>query len=396
VDACTPFNPLEERGNQTRVEKRLVFVDILRGWATIVMIEVHVFNAFLISGFKETEWFGILNYVNGLVAPSFLFVAGFVFVIASDRKLEEFRTYGKAFWRQISRIGLIWVVGYALHLPFFSLTRTMNESSTAQWLSFSQSDILHCIAVGMLAIFLGRIFIKSDKVYQWFLVCVGGIAVIIAPLIWDIDFYSILPPMLAGYLDGKTHSLFPLFPWLGFLMFGGVTAFAFKKARGFGKEKEYFIRLSLVGAGLLALGSLLVELPSQLSGVSVAARANPLFFASRIGIIFLLLAACWLYAEWRKTERSFVLDVSKESLLVYTLHLVVIYSEYVNGKSLDHWYGGTLSVMQCIVVTLVLTLAMIIIAQAWSWLKKTSMPWAKYISYATGIFLLMFFIVRKS
>jgi uncharacterized membrane protein len=389
-------NPSNERGNETRVKNRLVFVDLLRGWATIVMIEVHVFNAFLISGFKETEWFGLLNYVNGLVAPGFLFVAGFVFVIVSDRKLEEFRTYGKAFWKQISRIGLIWVVGYALHLPFFSLTRTMYESSAAQWLSFSQSDILHCIAVGMLAIFLGRIIIKSDKTYQWFLIGLGSAAVAIAPLIWDIDFYSRIPALLAGYLDGKSHSLFPLFPWMGFLMFGGVTAFAFKNARGLGKEKEYFIRLSLVGAGLLILGSLLVELPSQLSGVSVAARANPLFFASRLGIIFLLLTACWLYADRRKTERSFVLDVSKESLLVYTLHLVVIYSEYWNGKSLDHWYGGTLSVVQCIVATLGLTVAMIIIAKAWSWLKQTSMPWARYISYATGISLLIFFIVRKS
>ena len=378
------------------MKNRLVFVDLLRGWATIVMIEVHVFNAFLISGFKATQWFGILNYVNGLVAPSFLFVAGFVFVIASDRKLEEFRTYGKAFWRQLSRIGLIWVIGYGLHLPFFSLTRTLNESSPAQWLSFSQSDILHCIAIGMLTIFLGRIFIKSDRVYLWFLIGVGSVAVLIAPMIWDIDFYSILPAMLAGYLNGKSQSLFPLFPWLGFLMFGAVTAFVFKKARALGKEKEYFTRLTMIGAALLIAGSLLIELPSQFTGVSVAVRANPLFFASRLGVIFLLLTGCWLYTERRKTMRSFVLDVSKESLLVYTLHLIVIYGEYWNGKSLDHWHGGTFSVSQCILGTLGLMLAMIMVAKVWSQLKHTSVPWARYISYATGIFLLIFFIVRKS
>jgi uncharacterized membrane protein len=378
------------------MKNRLVFIDLLRGWATIVMIEVHIFNAFLISGFKETPWFGILNYINGLVAPSFLFVAGFVFVISSDRKLEEFRTYGKAFRRQLSRIFLIWVIGYALHLPFFSLTRTLNESSAAQWLSFSQSDILHCIAVGMSAIFLGRIFIKSDRVYEWFLILVGSAAVLVAPFIWDIDFYAILPAMLAGYLDGKSLSLFPLVPWLGFPMFGAASAFAFKKARGSGHDEKYFTRLSIIGAALLVLGTLLVELPGQLAGASIAARANPLFFASRLGIIFLLLTACWLYAERRKTERSFVLDVSKESLLVYTLHLVVIYSEYWNGKSLEHWYGGTLSVSQCIIVTLGLTMAMIVVAKFWSRIKKTSMPWARYISYATGILLLLLFIVRKS
>jgi uncharacterized membrane protein len=377
------------------VKTRLAFIDLLRGWATIVMIEVHVFNAFLVPSFKDTQWFGLLNYVNGLVAPSFLFVAGFVFVIASDRKLEEFRTYGKAFWRQLSRIGLIWVIGYGLHLPFFSLKRSLYETSQAQWQSFTQCDILHCIAVGMLIVFLGRIFIKSDRTYQWFLLGVGCVAVLVAPLIWNVDFYSILPAMLAGYFDGS-RSMFPLFPWLGFLVFGAVTAFAFKKFQGFGKVKEYFTRLSIVGAGLLIGGSLLVELPGQLAGVSIAARANPLFFASRLGIIFLLLTLCWLYAERRKTERSFVLDVSKESLLVYTLHLVVIYSEYWNSKSLDHWYGGTLSVIQCVLATLGLTLAMVIVAKVWSHLKQTSMPRARFISYATGIFLLIFFIVRTS
>jgi hypothetical protein len=170
----------------------------------------------------------------------------------------------------------------------------------------------------------------------------------------------------------------------------------YKKARGLGRDKEYFKWLSIIGAALLIFGSLLVELPSQLTGVSVAARANPLFFASRLGITFLLLTLCWLYAEWRKTERSFVLDVSKESLLVYTLHLVVIYSEYWNNKSLDHWWGGTLSVAQCALWTLGLMVAMIIVAKAWSYIKQTSMPWARYISYATGILLLIVFIVKKS
>jgi uncharacterized membrane protein len=376
------------------VKNRLVFVDLLRGWATLVMIEVHVFNAFIIPSFKDAAWFGSLNYVNGLVAPSFLFVAGFVFVIASDRKLEEFRTYGKAFWKQLSRIGLIWLIGYALHLPYFSLTRTLYDSLPAQLISFSQSDILHCIAVGMMTIFLGRIFIKSDRVYEWFLIGVGGVSVLLAPFLWNVDFYSIMPAFFAGYLDGQ-HSMFPLVPWFGFLMFGAVAAFSFKNFRARERDGEYFKRIAIIGAVLLVGGTYLVGAPETLFGASVAARANPFFFASRLGVIFLLLTACWIYAERRKTQRSFVLDVSKESLLVYTLHLVVIYSEYWNNKSLDHWFGGTLTITQCVVATVALTVAMIVVAKAWSHLKQTSIVWAKYVSYATGIFLLIFFIVRK-
>ena len=62
---------------------RLLFADWLRAWALLVMIETHVFNAFLAAQFRDTQWFRNLNFLNGLVAPSFLFVSGFVFLVAS-------------------------------------------------------------------------------------------------------------------------------------------------------------------------------------------------------------------------------------------------------------------------------------------------------------------------
>jgi uncharacterized membrane protein len=376
------------------VKSRLVFVDLLRGWATIVMIEVHVFNAFLLADIKNAQWFGWVNFVNGLVAPSFLFVAGFVFVVASDRKLDEFRTYGKAFWRQLSRICLIWVIGYGLHLPYFSLTRTLRDSTPSQLLLFSQSDILHCIAIGLLIIFLGRIIIKRDWYYQLFLVLVGGLLVIVAPFIWEIDFSQVLPDFIAPYFNDHQGSIFPLFPWLGFLMFGAVAAFAHKKARVNGTETRYFQRLAFLGGILLIGGTFLVGLPSKVPFMSTAIRANPVFFASRLGIVFLLLVACWYYAEWRKTEQSFVLDVSRESLLVYTAHLLVIYGRFWGGNSPAYYYGETFSVLQAAIATLALILIMILSAKGWSMLKVKSMRWARIVSYATGIIVLIVFVIR--
>ena len=88
-------------------KSRLAFIDLLRGWALLVMIEVHVFNAFLLPYFQATSWFNMLNFINGLVAPSFIFISGFVFLLASQKKLESFRTFGPAFWKQLGRIGLM-------------------------------------------------------------------------------------------------------------------------------------------------------------------------------------------------------------------------------------------------------------------------------------------------
>jgi uncharacterized membrane protein len=377
------------------MKNRLVFVDLLRGWATIVMIEVHVFNAFILTAVKNEGWFRGLDYVNGLVAPAFLFVAGFVFVVASDRKLEEFRSYGRAFWRQLSRIGLVWVVGYGLHLPFFSLYRSFYDATPDQLFQFYQSDILHCIAIGMLIVFIGRIVIRRDEHYQRFLVTIGTLLVLVAPLIWDIDFSVSLPGYVAAYLNGQQRSMFPLFPWLGFLLFGAVTAFAHKKARSAGGESLFFRRLLVLGAVLSVFGSILVEIPARIPYCSTAIRANPFFFASRMGIILMLLASCWYYAERRKTERSFVLDVSRVSLLVYAAHLLVIYGRFWGDQSLAALYGGSFSVVECILATLGLILLLVVCAKVWGWLKLRPFPWARYVSYAAGLTILIIFLVRK-
>ncbi len=377
------------------MKNRLVFVDLLRGWATIVMIEVHVFNTFVAESIKGEGWVQTLNFVNGLVAPTFLFVAGFVFVVASDRKLEEFRTYGKAFWKQLSRIGLVWVIGYGLHLPFFSLYRTLYDSTPDQLLQFYQSDILHCIAIGMLIIFIGRIVIRSDEWYQRFLIIVGSMFVLFAPVIWEVHYSGALPGYLASYINGQSGSMFPLFPWLGFLMFGGVAAFAHKRARSSGKDAVYFQRLLLLGGVLIAIGSILIDIPGHMPFVSSAIRANPFFFSSRLGFIFVMLSGCWYYSEWRKTERSFVLDVSKESLLVYAAHLLVIYGRFWNDQSPAAIYGGSFSLLACLVGTFGLILLMIVSAKVWGWIKQRPFPWARYISYATGLTTLVIFIIRK-
>ncbi len=109
---------------------RLLFLDWLRAWALLVMVETHVSNAFLSSEIRAAGWFGALNFFNGLVAPSFLFVSGFVFLVAAQKRLEELRRLGRPFWRQVGRVGMVWAIGYLMHLfegevnPFLQQMRT--------------------------------------------------------------------------------------------------------------------------------------------------------------------------------------------------------------------------------------------------------------------------------
>lgn len=376
-------------------KQRLTFVDLLRGWAGIVMVEVHVFNAFVVPEIREEGWFKVLNFINGLVAPTFLFVAGFIFLVTSRRKLDDFRTFGPAFWKQLNRIALIWVIGYGLHLPFFSLTRTIHETTGAGWLMFYQVDILHCIALGMLFIFLTRVFVKSDRAYERVLLW-GGLGVVLAaPLVADLDLIYSIPPALAGYINGQHYSQFPALPWLGFLLLGGYCGAIYMRWKDEGREREYFTRLPYLALGFYGAGSLLIELPFRIPHVSTAIRSNPLFFSTRFGVVLLLMLICWYYAERRTIQRSFVLDVSRESLFVYAAHLLIIYARYIDDRSPASLYGGSWNVLECTAATVGLIAFMAVAARVWGWIKQRSMPSARAISYATGIVALILFIVRK-
>jgi uncharacterized membrane protein len=374
-------------------KSRLAFIDLLRGWALLVMIEVHVFNAFILPRFQAASWFPVLNFINGLVAPSFIFISGFVFLLASQKKLESFRTFGFAFWKQLGRIGLIWLVGYCLHLPFFSFHRSITDSTEAQLLSFYQSDVLHCIAFGLLVLFLLRLIIRNDRMYQTILLSSGLLIVIATMFLWDIDFNTLIPAPLAAYFNGKHYSLFPLFPWMAFMLFGGYFAAGYIEAREQQKEKKFILRFALIGMILVIVCLIARELPIHIPFGSEDISANPSFFFVRLSIVMLLLTACWFYAEYRKIEKSFVLDVSRESLLVYTVHLLVIYGRFWNEQSLYYYYGNMFGVWECIAGTLILGIAMIGMAKIWGWLKRNHFPLARVFAWMlSGIIIIYFFV----
>lgn len=375
------------------MKNRIVFIDLLRGWATLLMIEVHVFNAFLYPDIREAGWFTLVNFMNGLVAPAFLFVAGMVFVIVSERKVEDFRSFGSAFWRQLGRITLIWGIGYILHIPFFSFTRIVNETTEAGLLKFFQVDILHCIALGLLILFLTRTMIRERAVFVRILVVLGLIAVLAAPIIWEIDFDPILPPFAAAYMNGQHFSQFPVFPWLGFMLFGGQAGVLYLEMKEAEKEGKFVWTLFWWGAVLIALYLLSTLLPNPpFAGSHI--ETDPLFFGLRFGIVLVLLVWCWYYAKIMDSQDSVIFDISKESLLVYTAHLLLLYGTFWNERSLVDIFGRSFSVFECALATVALAGLMIFAAKAWQMVKGKSRQAARRISFGMAFVALVVFFFK--
>jgi uncharacterized membrane protein len=370
---------------------RYISADLLRGLVIIIMIEVHVFNAFLLPELRQTGWFNVLNFINGLVAPSFLFVSGFAFQVSSGNKLDEMRKLGKAFWKKIARIFQIILIGYALHVPLFSLSQIVNEATPQQLESLLAVDILQCIGFGLLFLFITRLLMKSDKVYNYFLIVSLVIVTLISPFLWNIEFTNFFPLVIANYFNRMHGSLFPIFPWISFLLAGAVFAKYFVDARENNVEKK-FIKISVgLGFVLLLLGHLF------LSGLSPEAiksiLPNPIFYLQRLGYIFVLFSICWWIDKKFNVKQSFVLDASRESLLVYWMHLIIIFGVFWSGKSFADKIGKTMSAFEATGSAIVLIILMISVAKFWGWLKKKYPKYSSIFVKAAAIVLLIVFFV---
>ena len=279
--------------------KRVEWLDLFRGAAVLAMIETHVVNTFLAPGLREAAWFGWLEWCNGLVAPAFLFIAGYALGMGWRP--------GKpvAFARKAKRLLGVAALGYALHFPWMEIGQRRWAEALR---TGSQVDVLQCLAVALLCVLVvqavcGVLAEKGRRVARLAMLCaLTAGTVLLAPVSAT---WSGGPVPLAAFLNGRTGSLFPLFPWAAFV-FSGALAGAFA-ARSAG--------WLLVVAGLVKGGALLAD-----DGVFSA--LSPAFFGARLAWVLALAAGCqWVAQVWKPRGVQFA---GRESLVMYAGHLLLI------------------------------------------------------------------------
>ncbi len=192
----------------------------------------------------------------------------------------------------------------------------------------------------------------------------------LAPLVYSVDFQRVFPAPLAGYFNDKTQSLFPVFPWSAFMIAGAASAAWFLAARRANRERQFMTGAAVLGAAMALAGYFLPPFGFLPGGQAASWRADPRTFLLRLGIVLLLLWACWLYGTVRSPRKSVLLDVSRESLFVYVAHLMLIYGPFWGGGSLAWFVGKTRSALECAVWSVVLAVTMMGAARGWARAKQ--------------------------
>ena len=374
---------------------RFKFIDLLRGWAVFIMIETHVVNALLRPDIKVQSLFKIVTFLNGLVAPSFLFCAGFALAITFRRKWNDYTRFRKPLWRYIFRLLFILIVGYSLHLPYFSLTRLQAITDRQLWISFFQVDILQTIAATLLLLVLLAVVTRRESVFIYAASCIAMGIIFTAPVVRITD-YSMFPVWFRSYLTHQYKSQFPLFPWSAFLIAGTIVGYGFLKLKERGVEKRFVDNILL-----LAVTAIIIALFAEVVPVTIYPdhnfwRASPEFFFVRLGLVLLAMAAVWWYEQKRVVRNTSVFALfGQESLLVYVVHLLIVYG-YTYEWSFVRYFGPELNYYECIVLFLCLAAAMYLMAFGWHWLKGWNKKVAKIVEVAVLTGIVVTFILKTT
>jgi hypothetical protein len=314
------------------------------------MVQGHVMDTLLTRASLAEPWYVWQQMLHGSTAPGFLFASGFV------AGLPRAPLSLRAGLRRARRLLFVLAVGYYLHLPYFSLWKTLGASTSAERALLFACDALQVIAATQLLV-LGLQWLAGRSWTRW----AGVLALVIVaatPSAWSSGVGARLPEALAPWFDEATGSRFPVFPFSAFVLAGTMAGALLGHAQA---ARRHRLEIA-AGSGLLVLGGLLAL---ALRGRVDFWGPSPAYVLIRLGALLLLLRLVEAAAAWGLPGIRALALLGHETLLAYVLHLTLLFGGVVLGPSpLTAWHGTLGFAGATAVLVLMLPL---LLGAAWLW-----------------------------
>ena len=336
------------------------------------MVAGHTSSALLASSYQSGRWFEIWTFQRGLTSALFLLLAGFAFSIATTRHWTTHLTLSPQVLKRAQRFAMFVVLGYALHLPTRPIWKLAGVTEP-QWRALFAVDVLQLIGTTLLIVQALVLISRSRRVFMGVSFGVAVAVVSAAPYMWRMDWTRVVPLPLAAYLSPGTGSLFPLFPWVAYVLIGAATG-------------QVYARWGAANMGTFARWGMLLPGVLILTLASTVMWGIPSDVALRTGSCFLVMGCIALLSQRiSQLPRAFG-AVAQESLVVYFVHLCIVYGSVWN-PGLYQFYGHQMSLPVTLIFVAGVVIPMITLAVYWNRLKHARPGVARWVSVAAGVFL---------
>ncbi len=317
---------------------RLHFIDAMRAWAILMMLQGHFVDGLLDPVFRDpgNAVYSVWRYFRGITAPVFFTVSGFIFTYLLIRVpqtgLENPRI------RKGLRRGLqLLLIGYLLRLNLFGLLQGK------LYPAFFLVDVLHCIGISIMIII--GLYLLTAQLKKWALpvtlLSVTLFLFLFEPIYSNWSF-SGLPESLANYLTRNNGSVFTVIPWVGYTSFGAFLAVLFRKYHSYHNIYPTAIWLSLItGVSLVYFSSPFFSTLHEISGITLfqdIVSNNYLFI--RLGNVMVVFAVFMILRQWLVNQT--LLRLGQNTLSIYVIHFVILYGSFT-GLGLYRFFDHSMA-----------------------------------------------------
>jgi uncharacterized membrane protein len=305
------------------VKNRLYFIDIVRAFAILMMLQGHFIDTLLDNSYRnlDADIYKTWSFFRGITAPIFFTISGLIFsylLLKSSEKGEQNARLKKGIVRGTYLIA----IGYFLRISF------PNWFSGVVSSSLYAVDVLHCI--GMSLIVTVCIFFVCNKktlLFSIIMLLMGMFIFVLEPLYRSLNIADV-PLLIHNYISKKNGSVFNIIPWYGFTSFGSFIATLFY----WNIDKKHFKTITIssficIGLILILYSSDILLMGYNITKIAVwkdAANYNYLF--SKLGYVLLYFA--FFYGLERYLKHPFILRIGKKTLSLYVIHFIILYGSF--------------------------------------------------------------------
>ncbi|HWF12011.1 MAG TPA: heparan-alpha-glucosaminide N-acetyltransferase domain-containing protein [Bryobacteraceae bacterium] len=299
--------------------QRLLYLDWVRGFAALVMLQGHVFHSFIRNDLRNGGPYMTSQFLGGMPPAVFLFLLGVTFAFLMDSQQKKGAAAGGRWLAAIKRSGYLFAAAFAFRIQLWAFS--FDKSS---WRDIFRVDILNCMGFALLVFSAMAVFRTQERIR---LCAILGVAVAAAsPIVSSLD-WSGAPALVRNYII-PDHNFFGFFPWAAFVAFGMSAGSILRLL----KPDEVPSAMQW-----LAWSGVTVAFTAwTMSNTSLSIYANSDFWLNgpslifiKLGAIMILIAFAWLWnIRASAQDWSWVRQFGLTSLLVYWVHIELVYGRW--------------------------------------------------------------------
>jgi len=296
---------------------RLEYLDWVRGFGALIMLNGHVWHSYLKPELKTSGIYNLTQFLGGMPPALFLFLTGVTLAFLMDSTERKGLRPGARIVEALKRSRYLFFLAFAFRIQLWIF------GLPAPWQGIFKVDVLNCMGFSIAALSLMAAFRTVERVR---LCAVLGFAIaFLSPVVSQMD-WSGVPAVVRAYIV-PDYNFFGIFPWGAYLAFGASVGSVIRIIQPDMVDRA--MQWAALAGGVLILAC---QYFSN-SSLTIYTKSeywldSPAQVLTKLGVLLIMVAFAFVWTRYAaNTGWSWIRQFGTTSLLVYWVHIELVYGK---------------------------------------------------------------------